>query len=77
MQLNDLVKPIEQMTDEELLERLRVIRNNRNTVRPAAKAHAKRAAKKGAQTRMSKVEKMLAGMSEADRQAILAELGAN
>lgn len=75
MQLLDLVKPIEQCTDEELLERLRTIRHNRNTVRPAAKAHAKRAAKKGAQTRMSAVEKLLAGMSEEERQALIAELG--
>ena len=75
MQLLDLVKPIEQCTDEELLERLRTIRHNRKTVRPAAKAHAKRAAKKGAQTRMTAVEKLLASMSEEDRQALIAELG--
>lgn len=75
MQLADLVKPINQMTDEELLERLRVVRNNRTTVRPAAKAHAKRAAKKGQQGRMSAVEKLLAGMSPEERAAIMAELG--
>lgn len=75
MQLTDLVKPIESMTDDELLERLRAIRNNRITVRPAAKAHAKRAAKKGQQGRMSAVEKLLAGMSPEDRAAIMAELG--
>ena len=34
MQLTDLVKPIEQCTDEELLERLRTIRNNRQIVTP-------------------------------------------
>lgn len=75
MQLTDLVKPIEQCTDEELLERLRTIRNNRNTIRPAAKAHAKREARKGQQGRMSAVEKLLAGMSPEERAAIIAELG--
>lgn len=74
MQLHDLVKPINECSDEELLERIRVIRNNRTTVRPAAKAHAKRAAKKGQQGRMSNIEKMLAGMSEADRVLLIAEL---
>lgn len=75
MQLVDIVKPIEDQTDEELLERLRVIRNNRNTIRPAAKSHAKRAAKKGQLGRMSAVEKLLSGMSPEERAAIMAELG--
>ena len=75
MQLTDLVKPIEQCSDEELLERLRVVRNNRNTVRPAAKAHAKREAKKGQQGRMSAVEKLLDGMSPEQRAALIAQLG--
>lgn len=72
MQLKDLTKPIDQMTDEELMERLRVMRHNRTTVRPAAKAHAKRAAKKGAQTRINKVDKLLEGLS---REQVLALLG--
>lgn len=72
MQLQDLVKPIDQQTDEELMERLRQIRHNRTAVKPAAKDHAKRAAKKGAQTRINKVEDLLKGMS---REEILALLG--
>lgn len=74
MQLNDLVKPIEQMTDEELLERLRVIRNNRNTVRPAGQARAKRAAKKGTQARVKKVESMIDGLTEEQKQQLILEL---
>lgn len=74
MQLKDLVKPIDQMTDEELAERLRTIRHNRTTARPAAKAHAKKAAKKGAQTRINKVEKLLEGLS---REELIALLGEN
>lgn len=66
MQLPDLVKPVEQMTDEELTARIRELRNNRNTIRPAAQNHTKRAAKKGAQKRISKVEKLMQGMSRED-----------
>ena len=76
MQLNDLVKPIDTMTDDELLERLRFIRNNRNIVRPAAARHVKKAAKKGSQGRVSKVEALLAGLSDAERKSLMEELGA-
>jgi hypothetical protein len=75
MQLADLVKPLDQCTDEELLERLRTIRNNRTSVRPAAKAHAKRAERKGLQTRVSKVENLIAGLSPEAIQQLLLELG--
>lgn len=76
MQLTDLVKPIEEMTDEELAERLRTISHNRNTVRPAAATRAKKAAKKGAQTRMNKVESLLGGMTDAEKAELLKQLGA-
>lgn len=75
MQLNDLVKPIEECSDEELLERLRAIRHNRTVVRPAAKSRAKREAKKGQQTRLNKVESLLAGLSEEQRKQLILELG--
>jgi len=75
MQLSDLVKPIEDCSDEELIERLRASRHNRNTVKPAAKSHAKRAAKRGQQGRVNKVEELLAGLSEAEQAEILALLG--
>jgi hypothetical protein len=75
MQLQNLIKPIEEQTDEELLERLREIRNNRNTVRPAAKSHAKRAAKKGQQGRIKKVESLLEGLTPEQIEQLLTELG--
>ncbi len=77
MQLLDLVKPIDKMTDEELLARLRVVRSNRTSVRPAAKAHAKRAERKGLQARVGKVENLIAGLSPAQLQQLLLELGAS
>lgn len=75
MQMQDLIKPIEQMTDEELMERLRTIRSRRTAERPAAKAHAKRAAKKGAVTRIKKVDDMFAGMSAEEKQQLIKLLG--
>lgn len=59
MQLQDLFKRMEDMTDEELQERLRQVRHNRKTVRPAAKAHAKRSANKETRADVSKAEQMI------------------
>lgn len=73
MQLKDLIKPIDQMTDDELMERLRTIRHNRTSSRPAAKAHAKRAAKKGSQGRVAKVEALLEGLSREELLKLLGE----
>jgi len=75
MQLIDLVKPIEACSDEELLARLRVIRSNRDTIRPAGQARAKRAAKKGSQGRVSKVESILMGLTDAQKKQLILELG--
>lgn len=74
MDLSKLIKPIEMMSDEELLERLKELRHRREVVRPAATAHKQMAARKGMQTRMTGVEKLLAGMSEEDRAALIASL---
>lgn len=74
MQLLDLIKPLEQLTDDELREKLQQVRHNRNYVKPAAKAHAKKAVRKGTQARVNKVEDMFAGMTEADKRALLIQL---
>lgn len=76
MDLSKPVKTIEQMSDEELLERLKELRHRREVVKPAAAAHRQKAAKKGMQTRITGVEKLLAGMSEEDRAALIASLEA-
>lgn len=73
MQLQDLVKPIEQMTDEELMEQLRTVRHNRTVVRAGAKVRAKKEAKKGSQGRMSKVASLLEGLSREELIALLGE----
>lgn len=75
MQLKDLVTPLDQLSDEDLLERLRTSRHNRTTARPALQYHVKRAAKKGSQTRVSKVESILEGLTDAQKLELLRELG--
>lgn len=75
MQLQDLVKPIEESTDAELLERLAIIRNNRTTVRPAGAARAKRAAGKGKQARVNKVDALLAMLSPEELEKFMADMG--
>lgn len=75
MQLHDLVKPIEDMSNEELQERLRSIRHTRTVVRPAAQNHVKKAKKKGMQGRIKKADDLLSQLSEADREALIKSLG--
>lgn len=74
-QLSDLITPISELSDEELLERLRTIRHNRTTARPAAAARAKRAAKKGTQARVNKVESLLDGLNPEQLLELMAQLG--
>lgn len=74
MQLHDLHKPIDQLTDEELQERLRISRHNRKTARPAAKAHAKRATNRVENKKVAKVEDLLKG-SGLSTEELIALLG--
>lgn len=74
MQLKDLVKPLDQQTDEELLERLRTVRHNREVARPVARRKAAKAEKKASTTRLSSAEKMLAGLSMEEQAELLKQL---
>lgn len=74
MQLNQLIKPIDECTDEELLELLRKVRHNREVARPVAKAKAAKVEKKTTTKKLSAMEKLLAGMSEEDRQKLIESL---
>jgi len=75
MQLSDLVKPIDQMTDDELKESLRALRHRRTTERPAAAKHKAKAEKKEAAPKMTKVKNLLAGLSPEEMAALLKQLG--
>lgn len=74
MKLPALVKTLDQMSDEELQERLRQIRHNRETVRPAAKKHVERSEAKTSRKRVSKVEDMLDALSPEDRAELIKQL---
>lgn len=71
MQIQDLIKPIDAMSDEELLQRVREMRHRREIIRPAAKAKVERAEKKTSRARVKKTTDLLDGLSEADRLALI------
>lgn len=74
MQLHDLVKPLSEQTDEELMATILRIRQNRNVVKPAAKKHEKEAKKKEGKATVNKLSSLLAGLSESDLEKLKAEL---
>ena len=74
MQLKDLVKPITQMTDEELLEHLRQVKQRRTVERPAHRAHVERAEKKETRAKTKKITNVFEGLSEADRIRLIEQL---
>ncbi len=80
MQLKDLVKPISEMSDEELHEHLRQIRHRRQVERPAAKARVERVERKESRGRLSALDKLLEGLSDQEKAQLLLNLegsGAN
>jgi len=77
VKITGLVKTIDQMSDAELMERIREIRHNRETVRPAAAKHVERAETKTSRKKVSSVEKLLEGLSDAERASLLAQLELN
>ena len=74
MHLSDLIKPIEQLTDDELLARLQSVRHNRENVRPVAKRKAEKADAKAARGRVSSITKTLSNLSDEERLALIAQL---
>jgi hypothetical protein len=74
MQLSNLVKPIDQCTNDELLERLRAVRHNREVARPVAAAKAAKVEKKSSVKKMSALEKLVDSMSDADRLKLIESL---
>ncbi len=74
-QLKDIIKPIDQQTDEELIERLRLMRHKRDVIRPAKVKHVERAETKVARKKVSATEKLVAGLSAEEKARLLKELG--
>lgn len=75
MRLEHLVKPIEEMTDEELLERLHAVRHRREVAKPVAKKKAQVAATKQSRKKVIAAEKLLEGLSPEQLDALLKEMG--
>ena len=75
MQLHDLIKPLDQLTDDELRERLREIRHSRTVVRAAAQKHKEKPAKEKAKKASSKVDTLLKQMTPEQIQQLLLDLG--
>lgn len=71
MKLKDLTKRISSMSDEELREHVRLMRHTKNVVRPAKAKHEADAVKVEKRRQTSKVDKMLAGMSEDDKRQLM------
>ena len=76
MRLNDLVKPIEEMSEDELHALLMDIRRRKTIERPATKARVQKAEKKEGRVKVSSVEKMLAKLSPQEREELLKQLEA-
>jgi len=75
MQMRDLIKPLDQLTDEELQERIREIRHSRTVTRPAAQKHKDKAVKVKAKKETSKVDSLLKKMSPEQIKQLLLDLG--
>lgn len=74
MQLKDITKTIDQLTDAELLERLRVTRQNRTVIRPAQRDHIERAERKVTSAKLKKTTSLLDNLTEAERAELIRQL---
>lgn len=73
-QIYSLVKPLDEMSDEELREHLIQLRRRREVERPAAKAIKQKAIEKKNKPKMSAAEKLLSSLSPEDLAALMKEL---
>lgn len=77
MKLADLTKNISNMSEDELREHVRNIRHTKIVAKPAKAKHVADAVKKTTRQKVSKVDKLVNGMSDADKAALLAMLEAD
>lgn len=74
MRLHDLVKPITEMSDEELHAYLLEIRRRKSVERPATIKREKKAERKSAKAKVSSMDKILSQLSPEERETLLKEL---
>lgn len=77
MQLTDLIKPLGDMTEDELRDHLRKIRHNRTKAKPATVNREKREAKKGATGRLNNIDDLFGSMTDEEKQALIEQLKGN
>lgn len=75
MQIRDLVKTIDTMTEAELLEHVRAMRHRREVIRPARQAKIDKAAKKETKTKVNKTLAAVEQLSEEERLKLITMLG--
>ena len=75
MQTIDIIKPISQMTDEELMEKLRTVRHNREVSRPVARKKAEVAEKKTTRKKISAIDKVVDTMTDEEKRKLIELLG--
>lgn len=63
MRLTDLTKNLSTMSDQELVEHVRTIRENKYTIKPAVQKRKADVVKKEKNTGVRSLDKMIAGMS--------------
>ena len=77
--LEDLVIPIDTLSDEELRQRLFEVRQRRETIRPAAKKHKEKSIKavkkKESKKKLTAAEKVLGELTSEQLALLLQELG--
>lgn len=74
MRLKALLKTIDEMSDAELLERLRQVRSRREFEQPARAAAVARRNRKDSNKRLGRARSLLKGLAPEDQQALLDEL---
>lgn len=70
-QLQDLIKKVEDMSEEELREHVRKLRHSRTVVRAAHKKHKAKPAKKAAKKKESLLDKDISKMSLDEKRQLL------
>jgi hypothetical protein len=73
-QILSLIKPLDEMSDEELRQHLINVRRRREVERPAAKAKVIKEKEKKNKPKMSAAEKLLSSLSPEELEALMKEL---
>ena len=74
MQTKNIVKRLDEMTDDELLDKLRTVRSNREVVRAASKKRIERADTKEARKVSKKMSTLFGSLSDEERQKLIEQL---